>query len=665
MPVTMIPRLVLVLAVLAGLTVLPANAQETTATGTAETTSAATLTEGDLPDLLSDRAVVLATWNGGAFTNHDLTSTLRFRKPQSMAEMDERQILYMPRNRLAGVVSDLVYEQLLYERAVKDGVTSALPEIRKKLDEFDYNTLAKVYYDKVFTPRIQKLQDADLLERYEADKDTRHTVPENWLVQELFLSGYELHEVKEGETLESIARDISGTADAAARILRADALHYFRKAPGEAQGKSITHPLKPGEQLFVPVSRDDETSKAALAADLLKKARAGEDFTRIVEEHTDVPGGNRAAAFVPDFHLMHAPLAEFIRNGKTNDVSDVIRGPHGLHILKVVDHQTTTVRPFDEVKGRMLVPADSESVYAELVRKEVLDELREKYGVKVDTELLKRDTIDGEKPVAGDTPLVTGTDFVYTVDEFRKDLAPTMRGWDGMTFQERQELVRTAPEVVKHLIGLDARAMKLDESPEFREALQSKALMEVVAEYMRRESARRPEPTEADYREYHRKNIDRYTEAGKVTLREITKRVNPSQPPAARAKAVENARAELASIRGQIRTAEDFEQMARRESQSIATRSRGGLIGTVPADFRGPTVKNVIDQLDPGQVSEPFLYGAEVMILMMDAETPPTPKPYEEVAGRVKNDYARDVPRRQQQDRRAKLLEEAGFELKF
>lgn len=658
-------RALVVLAALAGLCALPAHAQETTATDTVETTSVATRADGDIPDLMSPSAIVLATWKGGAFTNHDLTSTLRFRKPASMAEMDERQILFMPRHRLAGVVGDLVYEQILYERAVKDGVTSALPELRGKLDEFDYNTLAKVYYDTVFTPRIQKLQDADLLERYEADKETRHTVPENWLVQELFLSGYELHEVKEGETLDSVARDISGAADAAARILRADALHYFRKAPGEAAGKSITHPLKPGEQLFVPVSKDEETSKAALAAELLKKARAGEDFTKIVEEHTDVPGNNRAAPFVPDFHLMHAPLAEFIRRGKTDDVSDVIRGPHGLHILKVVDHQTTTVRPFDEVKGRMLVPADSESVYAELVRKEVLDELREKHGVKIDTELLKRDTIDGEKPVPGDTPLVTGTDFVYTVDEFRKDLAPTMRSWDAMTFQERQELVRTAPEVVKHLIGRDAREMKLDQAPEFVEALQSKALMEVVAEYMRRESAKRTEPSEADYLDYYRKNIDRYTEPARVTLREITKRVNPSQPPAARAQAVEKARTELTRIREQIRTAEDFEQMARRESQSIATRSRGGLLGTVAADFRGPTVKNVIDQLDPGQVSEPFLYGAEMMILKMDAETPPSPKPYEEVAGRVKNDYTRDVPRKQQQDRRTKLLEEAGFELKF
>ena len=148
-------------------------------------------------------------------------------------------------------------------------------------------------------------------------------------------------------------------------------------------------------------------------------------------------------------------------------------------------------------------------------------------------------------------------------------------------------------------------------------------------------------------------------------MREITKRVNQSQTPAERAKATEKAKEELTALRKNISTAEDFEQIARRESQSIATRSRGGLIGEVSPDFRGPTVRNVIEQLKPGEISEPFLYGTEVQMLKMDARTPAVPKPFEEVARQVRNDYNKSIPGQSEADKREAVLKEVGFTLKF
>ena len=616
-------------------------------------------------DLRSTDPVVLATWKDGSFTNIDLSSTLHFRKPASMQNLDENSIHEMPLDQVREVVRDLVYEQLLYKKAVADGITSALPDMKVRLTNFDDLTLAKIYYDAMFMPRIKKLQEDDLRLIYEADKATRYTIPEILKVQEIWFSNFKPHTVAEGETLESIAKKISGDAANAKQILRDDVLHYYRQAPTAESGKSRTFPLKAGEDLLVPISTDEETSQKVKAAETLKKIRAGEDFLALAGKVSDAPEARRQDSFMPDISVMAQPLAEFLKNGKKGDVSEVLAGSHGLHIVKIDDKLSTTILPFEEVKGKILIPSDAEEKNAARVRIQVMNELSEKYKLVVDTDMLKRKFKPGDTSYTTGSVIASAPNFKYTLAEFMRDIEPTMKSYDELTFDQRMEWVRNAPAVVRFLIQKDAEAFNLGKSPEYRDALASKELMEVVGEYMRRQQAQKTPVSEAEYRAFYQKNIDRYTQPGKVTLREITKRVNQSLAPAARTQATEKAKDELAALRKNIRTAEDFEQLARRESQSIATRSRGGLIGEVSPDFRGPTVRNVLEQLKPGEFSEPFLYGTEVQMLKMDARIPAVPKTFEDVAKQVRNDYNKSTPGRSESDKREAVLNEADFTLKF
>jgi parvulin-like peptidyl-prolyl isomerase len=159
--------------------------------------------------------------------------------------------------------------------------------------------------------------------------------------------------------------------------------------------------------------------------------------------------------------------------------------------------------------------------------------------------------------------------------------------------------------------------------------------------------------------------LDRFTGVKRVTVREITKRVNLALPDDQRKQAIEDAKKELNTIRGKVRDLSDFEQLARRESAAISSRSRGGLLGTVSIEFRGELFKNQLLQLKPGEVSEPFLYGAEVVIVRLDEVIPAEVQSFEEALPRVRQQYRREVMPKLADEERDRVLQEAGFELKI
>ena len=122
---------------------------------------------------------------------------------------------------------------------------------------------------------------------------------------------------------------------------------------------------------------------------------------------------------------------------------------------------------------------------------------------------------------------------------------------------------------------------------------------------------------------------------------------------------------ELLRLRNAIKTQADFEQQARRQSESLATRSRGGLIGTVATDFRGDVFKNQILQLKPGEISDPFIYNNEAFLIRLDKQAADVVRPFEEVLPRVRAEYLREMPAKLQRQERDAVLGEAGFELLF
>lgn len=613
----------------------------------------------------STQTVPLASYAGHTFTNQELSSTLALRMPTRVQSMSAQEVYNSP-ELLRDVVRDLVYERLLFEKAKEQGVNEQTTGIKEQLEKFRANALQKLFYEKTVRQAINQLDEKSARQYYEDHKKELYTQPESLAVQDLHLSGYKPYVVKPGDTFEAIARAQSGDPEASKQFLRSNALHFPRLPSSRFGNEAPLRAPQPGEKILVPLNKEEMASKAQLAKRLRDQASQGEDFTQLITRYadeSDVP--TSATPFIPEIQGMLPEIRTAIDQARSTSVSQVLRTPYGFDIIKLADYQPTRTLSFDEVRSQIKVDGEQLRKNSDQASRETVEKLADKHKLKIHTDVLQRADYRGDNPLTADTPIASAPGFTYTLDQFLKDMLPTMKGWPTLGYEGRLNLAKSSPTVVGMLIRREAEAQGLDKTPDFQALMESKAIIEITTEYMRRQQQQKGEPDDTELRQYYTQHLDRYTSPGMVTVRELTKRVSLSLPTERRLAAIENTKKDLSQLRSQVHSLADFENLARRESEAISTRSRGGLLGTVPVGFRGDFFKARIEKLKPGEVSEPFLYGQEVMIIRLDARTEPTVVPFEEVLGRVRSDYLREMPKKRMEADRDQLLAKAGFKLLF
>jgi parvulin-like peptidyl-prolyl isomerase len=134
-----------------------------------------------------------------------------------------------------------------------------------------------------------------------------------------------------------------------------------------------------------PLSDEKKAAKRKQAEDLLKRARAGEDFAKLAKEYSEDPGSKEKGgeytfprnAMVPEFES-----AAFSLN--TNQISDIVTTQFGYHIIKLSEkipaHQVTLAKVADELKDG-LKRRETEKLLPDYIEKlkkesnvEILDE---------------------------------------------------------------------------------------------------------------------------------------------------------------------------------------------------------------------------------------------------------------------------------------------------
>lgn len=92
------------------------------------------------------------------------------------------------------------------------------------------------------------------------------------------------------------------------------------------------------------------------AEDVLKRAKAGEDFGKLAEQYSDDAGSKTRGGdlgpvakgqTVPQFEAAAFALK------KPNDLSPVVESPFGFHIIQLVERMEPSTVPFDQVKDRI------------------------------------------------------------------------------------------------------------------------------------------------------------------------------------------------------------------------------------------------------------------------------------------------------------------------
>jgi peptidyl-prolyl cis-trans isomerase C len=231
-----------------------------------------------------------------------------------------------------------------------------------------------------------------------------------------------------GMTPTELRRKMSEEANAEAVVSRelkaeatdADAKKYYDEFPARFEQPEMvraSHILLStvDPEAKAPLADDKKLAKRKVADDLLKRARAGEDFAKLVKEFSEDPGSrDKGGEYKFPRGQMVAEFESAAFGLATNQISDIVTTQFGYHIIKLsekiparkltLDESIEGVKVIDQVKD-LLKRQQLEKLlpeYAEKMQKdakvEILDEKLKQAGEMI-AEAAKAATVGDKKPV--------------------------------------------------------------------------------------------------------------------------------------------------------------------------------------------------------------------------------------------------------------------------
>jgi peptidyl-prolyl cis-trans isomerase SurA len=105
----------------------------------------------------------------------------------------------------------------------------------------------------------------------------------------------------------------------------------------------------------VPVTSEDSSRARDLAAELRRRALAGEDFAKLAKEFSDDPSTKDAGGSLGEFFLKGlVPLfAQAVENLKQGEISLPIQSEHGYHIIRVTERVDEKIPTYAELQDEI------------------------------------------------------------------------------------------------------------------------------------------------------------------------------------------------------------------------------------------------------------------------------------------------------------------------
>lgn len=207
----------------------------------------------------------------------------------------------------------------------------AYGKLNRQRRSFDYLVIPAKAFEKGI-----EISDADIKAAYDQDQD-RYKTPEQVTVSFIELSR------------QALARKIPEPSDDVLKQLYADRQAEF----GQPEQRHAHHIL-----VEVPKDADEATvNKAAKKAEALrKKILGGESFEKVAKKESSDVGSAKSGGDLGFFErgMMTKPFEDAVFSMKPGDVSEPVRSEFGFHIIRLDDIKKAAVKPFDEVRGRLL-----------------------------------------------------------------------------------------------------------------------------------------------------------------------------------------------------------------------------------------------------------------------------------------------------------------------
>ncbi len=211
--------------------------------------------------------------------------------------------------------------------------------------DFEVQILNQLIYIQLLK---QRATDADKLAgQHDADLQftnlLKHFGSEEALDRQLTAVNMTLDKLRAKATEEAVAkaalrRELNVT------VSDAEAQDYYTNHPSDFEVPEMVHVqhillLTLDPETRQPLPADQVQSKRKQIDDLLKRVRAGEDFSKLASEFSEDPGSKSKGGELPPFPRgqMAAEFEAAAFSLPTNTISDVVTTMWGFHIIKVLD----------------------------------------------------------------------------------------------------------------------------------------------------------------------------------------------------------------------------------------------------------------------------------------------------------------------------------------
>lgn len=218
------------------------------------------------------------------------------------------------------LLSQLVGDELLYQKAVATGFAATPAEVQAEFDK-----VAKTY------PNDATLN-AELANRGMDRKSMTQELSKNLILQKYIQ--------------ENITKKIV--------IAPADVTTYYNAHPDEFKHPELirtSHIL-----IGVPANATPEQDKVAKdrATALLERARKGEDFAKLAKENSTDPSASQGGDIgLTEIGELEGPYEEAAKKIKVGEISGLVRTSYGYHVIKLTDYKKAGTATLEEVRAQL------------------------------------------------------------------------------------------------------------------------------------------------------------------------------------------------------------------------------------------------------------------------------------------------------------------------
>ncbi|HOE63283.1 MAG TPA: peptidylprolyl isomerase [Candidatus Sumerlaeota bacterium] len=601
----------------------------------------------------------VAKFDGSTLMMNDLINKANIRGGLRFRGADAEQIRNMPKTQIEEFVRDFLFNEKIAKIATEQKLEED-EKVKDAIKSIRHSSFSSIIYQKEVVEKCAKPAEEEIKKYYEDSKEKIFHQPLSFSMRHIFLSTYKPYTAQEGDTLESIAKKISGDEKAVEFILSDDDKKEPRWVKPEEREEKAFRPVQADEKLLVPMNKEETDAILSRMKKIQEEIKNGGDFTLIAKKYSEsgANSGELLGPIIPskDKKPMLSEILDAVNKLKAGEVSDIIRTKHGYNIIRIESKKEEGFVPFDEARRGIEARLNSERINKR-AEESLFDFARQTPGIVLNDNIFTAENRTSDSVIISIEP-----EFKYTLGDYAADM-PEAQRLMLKNNKDRTNAVLNSRKVIMPLLVKYGEFKKIHESDEFKTTFENRKI-QVLADHMLRKMMEEvTKPTEDEMKAYYENNKERYTDPKQYDISLIGLKImeqGEEMKEELKEKKIAELSENLKQVSAILKTKEDFENKAKEISED-PTAPQKGAVGFVPASYRN-AYDGRLNQIKPGEITEPFEYGNFVYIVRLNDVKEETLRPFEESKRSVENDMFTEKQRNFLKDKKEEILKAGNFE---